>query len=472
MNNLPFPLCSEVPFQDPYLVFSSLGAKEGAVFLDSAQQREACGRYSFIALDPFQILTSKNGKIQIRGSTFEGNPFEVLRKEISVFAQKTLPGLPPFQGGVAGFFGYELAQHLEKVPLAPKDELQFPDLILGFYDLVLAFDLLQKRAWIFSSGFPEQEMKERQKRAETRLHLMTSKLENLQVSGAQALKPKEQKEVQASFSSQAYQAQVQKVIDYILAGDIFEANLSLRFLADLPKQLTPFELYGHLRTINPAPFAAYLHFEAAVLVSASPERFLKLTLGQVESRPIKGTRPRGPTKDEDEKLGEALRSSEKDHAENVMIVDLMRNDLSRVCEAHSVKVPQLCGLETYPSVHHLVSVITGKLRGDQTAIDLLKATFPGGSVTGAPKLRAMEIIAELEPTQRGPYCGSVAYLGFDGNMDSSIVIRTFCVKNQKVSFQAGGAVVADSDPRQEHAEVLTKAAALFKALGYQNDFTH
>jgi para-aminobenzoate synthetase component 1 len=258
---------------------------------------------------------------------------------------------------------------------------------------------------------------------------------------------------------------VQKVIDYILAGDIFEANISQRFKADLPAGLAPFDLYRRLREINPAPFAAYLNFKDTQLASASPERFLKLSAGYVETRPIKGTRPRGKSEEEDATLARELVASEKDWAENVMIVDLLRNDLSRVCENHSVQVPQLCGLESYPSVHHLVSVVTGRLRSGMGALDLLKAAFPGGSITGAPKLRAMEIIAELEPTRRGPYCGSVAYLGFDGALDSSIIIRSFCIRQGQVSFQAGGAVVADSVPRQEQEEVLAKAGALFRALG-------
>lgn len=469
MNKFRFPLCSELPYQDPYLIFSSMEADTGSLFLDSAQQRESCGRYSFIAVDPFQILTSKKGKIHINGRSFDGDPFDVLRKELAAFTQESLVGLPPFQGGVAGYFGYEAAQHLEQLPLAGKDELEFPDLILGFYDLVLAFDLLEKRFWIFSSGFPEQAEAERYRRAEARLRQMSQQLVRLGGAPSRFFDRELHVEVQASFSPQAYQAQVQRVIDYILDGDIFEANLSLRFLAALPQNLKPFELYSRLRALNPAPFAAYLHFDDTVIASASPERFIKLVSGWVETRPIKGTRPRGLNPQEDEKLAQELVASEKDQAENVMIVDLLRNDLSRVCEPYSVQVPQLCSLETYPSVHHLVSVITGKLAPGQQALDLLRATFPGGSITGAPKLRAMEIIAELEPAQRGPYCGSVVYLGFDGNMDSSIIIRSFCIRKEKVSFQAGGAVVADSDPQKEQEEVLTKARALFQALGCHHD---
>lgn len=469
MSECQFPLVHEFPYQDPCQVFSIFSDKEGSLFLDSAQLREHCGRYSFIGLDPFQVMSSKNGLIKKKGEAFWGDPFEVLKKELNTFSLESLSDLPPFQGGAAGYFGYELAQHLERLPLAKADDLAFPDLILGFYDVVLGFDLLQKRAWIFSSGFPCQESRQRRERAQQRLVWALEQVKRVPEETPDSAYQFDKVEVSSNFSPKAYQEQVQKVIAYILAGDIFEANLSQRFCAPLPDTLVPFELYRSLRKINPSPFAAYLKFADTVVASASPERFLKLAASWVETRPIKGTRSRGQSLEEDERLARELVTSEKDRAENVMIVDLLRNDLSRVCEDFSVKVPQLCGLESYPTVHHLVSVVTGKLRQNLKAIDLLKATFPGGSITGAPKLRAMEIIAELEPTQRGPYCGSLAYLGFDGRMDSSIIIRTFCIKNNQVSFQAGGAIVADSDPRQEQEETVTKARALFSALGSDYD---
>lgn len=254
---------------------------------------------------------------------------------------------------------------------------------------------------------------------------------------------------------------MQKVRDYILAGDIFQANISQRF--SLPKNISSFDLYSQLRKVNPAPFSAYLNFNEIVIASASPERFLKLENNHVETRPIKGTRRRGKNPQEDKELAKELLQSKKDHAENTMIVDLMRNDLSRVCENHSIQVPQHCGLESYATVHHLVSVVQGKLKPDTTAIDLLKATFPGGSVTGAPKIRAMEIIAEIEPTQRGPYCGAIGYIGFNGNMDTSITIRTYCIRDDIITFQTGGAVVLDSEPEKEYEETFTKANALIKA---------
>ena len=460
------PLVHEIHYKAPQEVFAFFKENEGAIFLDSAQERKGCGRYSFIAIDPFLTLSCKNGVITKNNDTFLGNPFEILEKELQKFSQSVLPNLPPFQGGVAGYFGYELSQHLEKIPLHSTDDMNFPDMILGFYDVVIAFDTIENRAWIFSTGFPLLEKSARLVRAKERLDLMIEHL--IKLPNSHSAEPLNtvfnRDQIISNFTEKNYCLAVEKVIDYILAGDIFEANISQRFRAKLPDNFSPFKLYKKLCQINPAPFSAYLNFGNIKIISASPERFLKLDSGVIETRPIKGTRRRGKTKEEDESLANELVQSKKDHAENVMIVDLLRNDLSRVSENHSVQVSQLCGLESYPTVHHLVSIINGKLRPHLTAIDLLRASYPGGSITGAPKIRAMEIIAELEPTHRGPYCGSIGYLSFNGNMDSSITIRTFCINNNEVTFQVGGAIVADSNPHEEYQETLTKAYALFKSL--------
>jgi para-aminobenzoate synthetase component 1 len=342
--------------------------------------------------------------------------------------------------------------------------MAFPDMAIGLYDLVIAFDHVLQRAWIFSSGYPEQEKSARLRRADKRMRWLLNLINHIAVLPALSNVLLDKKNIETNFTAEQYQAAVRRTIDFILAGDIFEANIAQRFKACLPENFSSFDLYRRLRLINPAPFASYIKFHDTVIVSASPERFLKLNDNQVEARPIKGTRPRGKTAIEDTQLAEDLLQSEKDQAENIMIVDLLRNDLSRVCEDHSVNVLQLCGLESYPAVHHLVSVITGKLRDKMNAIDLLRATFPGGSITGAPKIRAMEIIAEIEPTPRGPYCGSIGYIGFNGDMDTSIVIRTYAIKNNSITFQAGGAIVMDSNPEAEYQEVLAKADALYKAL--------
>jgi para-aminobenzoate synthetase component I len=272
--------------------------------------------------------------------------------------------------------------------------------------------------------------------------------------------------LRSTFTHRGYLDAVARVREYIVAGDIFQANLSQRLQA--PLREAPFDLYRRLRRRNPAPFAAYFDCGDLTVLSASPERFLRLDeRGSVETRPIKGTRPRGLGPMHDAALGRALAESEKDRAENVMIVDLLRNDLSRVCRPGSVRVPELFALEHHPTVHHLVSTVVGELTPGADAVDLVRATFPGGSITGAPKVRAMEIIAELEPTRRGVYCGSVGYLSRTGAMDTSIVIRTFVRVGHQVYFQAGGGIVADSDPELEYRETLDKARGLIAALEEQ-----
>jgi para-aminobenzoate synthetase component 1 len=421
-------------------------------FFDSARLMPGCGRYSFIAIDPFLIL-------QTQGE----DAFSLLENELKKFPLSSHPDLPPFQGGAAGFFSYDLCHQLEKLPAA-YDDMHFPDLMVGLYDLVVAFDHELQRAWIFSSGYPEQLSEKRLKRAEVRCEWLLDIIKKISPLPSCSTVVCQIEDIQSNFSRQQYEDAVSKVIDYILAGDIFEANISQRFRVDLPAGLTAFDLYRRLRLVNAAPFSAYLNFVDVAVVSASPERFLKLTEGEVETRPIKGTRARGMDPVEDIFLATELLASEKDRAENVMIVDLLRNDLSKVCEDSSVVVPQLCGLESYTTVHHLVSVVKGVLKEECNVIDLLRATFPGGSITGAPKIRSMEIIAEIEPTCRGPYCGCIGYIGFNGDFDSSIAIRTYAIKDNQVVFQAGGAVVADSDPAAEYLETLTKANALLRAL--------
>ncbi len=464
VSELDRPLAREIAYGDPVAAFSTFSGASGAVLLDSALSSERLGRYSFIAAEPFRIVESRDGRVRLDGRVLDGNPFAVLKRELELHQFDTDPGLPPFQGGVAGYFGYDLGRHLERVPPTAIDDVPFPDLALGFYDVVVAYDHHEKRAWILSSGLPEQDFAARQARARARAEAFEARLSAAPALGPVPAAPTRPPAVASNFSRAAYEAAVQRVIDYIHAGDIFQANLAQRFRADLPEDLSPFDLYRRLRDLNPAPFAAFMRFGDSVLASSSPERFLQVHEGRVETRPIKGTLPRGRDPLTDAAFAARLRASEKDRAENVMIVDLLRNDLSRVCEDASVEVPELCTLEGFATVFHLVSTVTGRLRPGKTAVDLLQAAFPGGSITGAPKIRAMEIIAELEPTRRGPYCGSVGYIGFDGTMDSNIVIRTFAIHRGTVTFQAGGGIVADSEPAVEYEETLAKARALMAAL--------
>lgn len=460
---MSYPFIHEIAYQNPVVVFSGLASLEGSVLLESAQLRSHCGRYSFIAVHPFQVLTSQNGVTRLNNQTLDEDPFQALEKQLALFKLEFHPDLPPFQGGAAGFLSYDLCHYLEKLP-ASEDDRQLAEMAIGFYDLVIAFDHELKRAWIFSSGFPIQEKIAREIHAEKRCQWLLEKIKQHAVLPPLLPQQLMKENIQSNFTAEAYRLAVSKVIDYILSGDIFEANISQRFQASLPENFSSFQLYRQLRLLTPAPFAAYLRFGEMVLVSASPERFLKMSQRHVEARPIKGTTARGMTAGEDQQLASALLNSEKNRAENVMIVDVLRNDLSRVCEDHSVKVPQLCGLESYATVHHLVSVVTGTLQSCYQAVDLLRAAFPCGSVTGAPKVRAMEIIAETEPYRRGPYCGSVGYIGFNGDMDFSVIIRTYVIKNGQITFQVGGAVVLDSDPDEEYQETLLKARALFDAL--------
>jgi para-aminobenzoate synthetase component 1 len=386
--------------------------------------------------------------------------------------------LPPFQGGWAGLFGYELACSLEAVPAAAIDEFKIPALAVGWYDVVVAFDHVQRRSWLFSQGSPETLLAARRERAAARLSEFCRRLSgnwhpaanNGETPSAQlpasALAPQftvtGHAGLTSNFSAAAYRQAVQRTIDYIHAGDVFQVNLSQRLLHAACSPSV--DLYCRLRERNPAPFAGYLDGGDWQIASASPERFVRIDDGHVETRPIKGTRGRARRPEADLFAGDELRASDKDRAENIMIVDLLRNDLSRTCRPESVRVSQLCGLETYEYVQHLVSVVEAELRDGCTAIDVLRTAFPGGSVTGAPKIRAMEIIAEQEPTVRGAYCGSLGYIGLDGRMDTSILIRTVTASRGWWQLPVGGGIVAQSSPQQEYEETWHKAAGMLRAL--------
>jgi para-aminobenzoate synthetase component 1 len=463
------PIAVELtPCPEAWSVARRLAFLPHLLFFDSAERHPLRGRYSFVAADPVEW-------IERRAISPDGpDPFAELKAKLARFPLETLAGLPPFQGGVAGLFGYGLQHAVERLPRPRFDEFAAPDLAVGFYDWVIAFDHAVNRAWVIYTGYPETEPRRRGERARRRLEEVQGYLSNVADRAPRANDPLAAKQlapqyalpgregVTSNFDRAGYLAAVRRAVEYIHAGDCFQVNLSQRLLH--PATLPPLELYGRLRERNPAPFAGFLDMGDFAVASASPERFVRVAHGEVETRPIKGTRPRGRTPAEDERLVDELRASPKDRAENVMIVDLLRNDLGRVCEYGSVRVTRVCEVETFPFVHHLVSEVQGRLRPDRTPIDLLKAAFPGGSVTGAPKVRAMEIIAELEPTARGPYCGSLGYVGFDGTADANILIRTFTIGRGWMQFPVGGGIVADSDPAREYEETLHKAAGLLRAL--------
>jgi para-aminobenzoate synthetase component 1 len=394
-----------------------------------------------------------------------GNPFDVLDGLLRRYRMETGPVPVPFSGGAVGYFSYDLCHFIERLPRTAVDDLKLPECYLAFYDTIIAFDLQQGRAYIVSCGFPEEDETTRKRRAQARLDELKALILSGRPKGAGSAGTApvgSEIALKANFSRRQYLKAVAAAREYILAGDIFQVNISQRFEAKLAAP--PYELYRQLRLVNSAPFASYLGFEEVSVASASPERFLRLSGDLVQTRPIKGTRRRGATLAEDAALANELLSSVKDRAENVMIVDLERNDLGRICRYGSVKVTELAVLENYPTVCHLTSTVEGRHSPGKGAIELLKATFPGGSITGAPKVRAMEIIDELEPTRRSVYTGSIGYLGFNGDMDLNIVIRTVLVKDGKACFQVGGGIVYDSKPEAEYEETLDKARALIQAL--------
>jgi para-aminobenzoate synthetase component 1 len=461
----------------PAAAFARLAHLPHCVFFDSAQrgtdlERAGLARYSFIAADPFEVLAAEPD---------DATAWVRIAERLQKFQAPALPNLPPFQGGAAGVFSYELSRSLETLPKTRFDEFGFPGLLLGLYDVVVAFDHATEQAWLISQGFPELEPTLREKRANTRAEEFLRLLNELSpqrltcdsalrtphsVLAPERLAPQfnvpHTSAVTSNFSRDQYLAMVERGIEYIRAGDVFQVNLSQRLLA--PAKTDSVSLYLTLRDRNPAPFAVYFDLGDFQIVSASPERFLQVCDGKVETRPIKGTRRRANNAQSNRDLAAELSTSEKDRAENVMIVDLLRNDLSRVCRPDSVIVSELCRLEQFEFVQHLVSVIHGELRPNATPIDLLRAAFPGGSVTGAPKIRAMEIIAELEPTARGAYCGALGYIGFDGAMDSNILIRTITAGRGWWQLPVGGGVVAQSDPAREYQETWEKAEGLLRAI--------
>ena len=472
---------------DPVDCCERLAGLPYRLFLDSALRGTRLGRHSYLVADPIAVVRSTGAATELldlhEGTTrrVPDDALGAVRALLAPHRTAPVPDLPPFQGGAAGYLAYEWGRVLERIPASRHDDLALPDVVLGVYDWVLAWDHDAGRAWLISTGLPERDPAVRERRAAERLAMVQGRLACSPAGDVARVQDPpigagrapsypvaggawgDALALRSSFTHEGYVDAVARVREYILAGDIFQANLSQRFEAPLHE--TSWALYRRLRARNAAPFAAYVDFPEASILSASPERFLRVDPeGGVETRPIKGTRPRGTGPEHDAHLGRALSESAKDRAENLMIVDLMRNDLSRVCAPGSVRVPELFRLEGYATVHHLVSTVVGRLEPGADALTLLRAAFPGGSITGAPKVRAMEIIAELEPSQRGVYCGSLGYWSLTGALDTSIAIRTAVVRDGTVYFSAGGGIVADSDPEQEYRETLDKARGIIDVL--------
>ncbi|MDP2913154.1 MAG: aminodeoxychorismate synthase component I [Candidatus Omnitrophota bacterium] len=468
-------LCAEI-------IFETIKDRPYSFFLDSACGCQRLGRFSFLGCDPFLVFKCRQDDIALewpdgRTENFNANPFLALKSILKRYAVvRNREGLP-FTCGAVGYFGYGLKNFVEDLPDNPADDLRIPDSALGFYDTVVICDNLSGKRYIASSGLPETDPVRNIRRQKERIEEFKYRLFSSAGSAFGETSPRSggpepgekgfaeipSPRLKSNFSGASYMKAVEKAKNYIRKGDIYQVNLSQRFEAEL--DMTPFELYSRLRRLSPAPFSAYLDFKDAVIASSSPERFLLKKRDYVETRPIKGTRPRGKDALDDLLMEKELIASPKDRAEHIMIVDLERNDLGRICRYDSVRVVESVILEKYANVFHLVSTVAGRLKKGIDPIDCFLAAFPGGSITGAPKIRAMEIIDELEPVRRSVYTGAIGYISFDGGMDTSIVIRTFIIKGRTAYFQVGGGIVADSDPEKEYEETLDKAKGLMLALG-------
>ncbi len=428
------PEVTEIAYLEPSLYAARLQDQQRLTLFESVMRHEHLGRWSFLACNPAETLSEESGTAALGE----------LRQDLDKNRQENLPGLPPFQGGYAGLLSYDTGWDFVGAKHTPRFKPLCPALIFHRYDTVVGFDHMQERAFIIGPDAAKLEKLLRRKPPKSGSHAISTWHSNL--------------------TRPAYEKAVQRTIDYILAGDIFQANITQCFLADIPEGFDAFAFYQTLRNCNPATFAAFLDYGDVKVASSSPERLVKGDGAHLEARPIKGTRRRDPDPARDAALVAELQSSRKDRAENVMIVDLLRNDLSRVAKPGTVKVPVLCGLESYANVHHLVSVVEAERREGLDSLDVLQAVFPGGSITGAPKIRAMEVIAELEQQARGLYCGSIGYLGFNGTMDFNIAIRTVLFSQGKAYMQGGGGITARSQPAAEYDESLTKISRIREAF--------
>lgn len=450
-------LLQELPYlADSSPRFAPLADQPWSIWLDSAGFGTASGRYDIVVAEPVVTLVTHGAQtvITARDGTSRpatDDPLQLLRAQL---AAHPLPGGAagglPFVGGAVGYFGYDLARRLEVLPSLASDDLQLPEMAIGIYEWAYVADHEARRCWL--AGLPSTSLAQRWDALCARFTTPVAAATRTPLVATTA----PASEVDATRYGEAFA----RIHHYLREGDCYQVNYARRFSVHVEGD--PFAGYCRLRQLNSAPFSAYLNLPFAQLLSSSPERFLRVADGVVETRPIKGTRARAAEPAQDRALAEELRNSPKDRAENVMIVDLLRNDLGRSCRPGSVRVPELFAVESFATVHHLVSTVTGRLAEGRDAIDLLRGAFPGGSITGAPKRRAMEIIEELEPQRRGIYCGAIGYLGFDGQMDTNIAIRTLVHQQGAVHFWAGGGIVIDSDRASEFQETLDKAAGMLR----------
>ncbi|QUI70457.1 aminodeoxychorismate synthase component I [Pseudoalteromonas sp. M8] len=427
-------------------LFEHFANESQAILLDSSDSDHINSRYDIIAIAPINLLEAKDGNVFLDGELQSNSIFTVMKGKLAQFSNYSAPYDLPFNGGWLGYFGYDLGRYVEHIPHCAEHDIKLPDACVGLYPDALIYDKVHK-TWFYVSQPDTQ-----------RLEMYLQRLKD-----ASAFEPfRLTSQWQSNMTRAQYEQNFERIQSYLLSGDCYQINLAQRFTANF--EGTPWLAYKKLRNHNQAPFSAFFNLGNSAIVSLSPERFIQVKNNIVETKPIKGTLPRLPNTDADKAQAEKLRNSSKDRAENVMIVDLLRNDLGKVAKPGSVAVPSLFAIESFPAVHHLVSTVTSKLAEGKCAVDQLEAAFPGGSITGAPKIRAMEIIEELEPHRRSVYCGSIGYLSACGNMDTSITIRTLVCHQNKIHCWAGGGIVKDSQVQLEFEETYHKVNKILPVL--------
>ncbi len=461
----------------PVTAFGRLAHGSDAFLFESVVGGEKIGRYSFLAADPYQTLLAYDRQVELRSAQGEllrrwqaENPLGELARLVGQVRVAQVPGLPPFSGGVVGYAGYDTVRYIERLPHAPEDDRHLPDLYFGFYDSMVVFDQVDKTLLVVvlaptGGQSSPGALQAAYHAAQERIDALVARLQepvplpplaDIDTTGEPQL------EFRSNFTRQGFQQAVERCLEYIRAGDIFQVVLSQRL--ETPLRVPAFEVYRTLRVVNPSPFMFYLRCPQVELVGSSPEIMVRVVSGRVTVRPLAGTRPRGKTEEEDRRLAEELLADPKERAEHVMLVDLGRNDVGRVSRFGTVELEDVMTIERYSHVMHITSSVHGQLLPEKTAFDALQACLPAGTVSGAPKVRAMEIIDELEPHRRGPYAGAVGYVDFHGNMDTCIALRTLVVQGDRAYIQAGAGIVADSVPQREYEETLNKAKGLLKAI--------
>ena len=457
----------------PVSAFHKIDAGACGCLFESVVGGEKVGRYSFIAADPFLQMEAYGNQVRIIGpagtETFEvADPIEELRRRVEPYRAATLPELPPFVSGAIGYAGYDIVRYSEHLPDAPPDDRQLPDLAFAFYDRMVVFDNVNKTMVVVAMARLDEPGTTPAAAYEAARQRVDDLVQSLSCVDAELepvdIDPRDARTVayRSNFERHEFEAAVERCVDYIRAGDIFQVVLSQRL--EVAIESPPFEIYRTLRIVNPSPFMFYLRTPSVTLVGSSPEIMVRVVDGLVTTRPLAGTRRRGATEEEDRQLAEELLADPKERAEHVMLVDLGRNDVGRVAEYRTVKLTDLMTIERYSHVMHITSNVEGRLARGRTAFDALRACLPAGTVSGAPKVRAMQIIDELEPHRRGPYAGAVGYVDFNGNMDTCIALRTMVIQGPRAYVQAGAGIVADSVAANEYQETLHKAQGLLKAI--------